>query len=416
MLKIKAFQGWRPHPELAAKIAALPYDVLNSAEARQMATGNPYSFLHVSKAEIDLPPETNLYDEAVYLKAAANLQAMQRQGWLFQETAPALYIYRLIMQGHTQYGLIACAYVPDYLEGRIKIHELTREAKEQDRIKHVDYTNANTGPVFLTYRAQAEIDAYIKHYTMTNAPAYDFTAEDGIQHTLWVITDRSLIGQLITFFERIPCAYVADGHHRAKSAAMVGKMRAAANPQHRGDEEYNWFLAAFFPHNQLRILDYNRVIRDLNGMNPTEFLQRLTEKFIITPAANRESARPQKARQFGMYLPGQWYNLTCQLELDEQVDLIASLDVSILQNHVLAPLLGITDPRRDERIDFVGGIRGLAELEKRVDSGEMAVAFALYPTSIEQLLAIADAGLIMPPKSTWFEPKLRSGLVIHMLD
>lgn len=416
MLKIKAFQGWRPRPELAAKIAALPYDVLNSAEARQMAAGNPYSFLHVSKAEIDLPPETNLYDEAVYRKAAANLQAMQQQGWLFQESTPALYIYRLIMQGHTQYGLMTCAYVPDYLEGRIKIHELTREAKEQDRIKHVNYTNANTGPVFLTYRAQAEIDAHIENYTLNNAPVYDFTADDGIQHTLWVITDRSLIAQLVTLFERIPCAYVADGHHRAKSAAMVGKMRAAANPGHRGDEEYNWFLAVFFPHNQLRILDYNRVVKDLNGMSQTEFLRRLSEKFTITPVANRESARPQKARQFGMYLPGQWYTLSCHPEFGNQVDLIASLDVSILQNRLLAPILGINDPRRDERIDFVGGIRGLAELEKRVDSGEMAVAFALYPTSIEQLLAIADAGLIMPPKSTWFEPKLRSGLVIHMLD
>lgn len=416
MLKIKAFRGWRPRPELAARIAALPYDVLNSDEARILAADNPYSFLHVSKAEIDLPPSIDLYDERVYLKAAENLRNMQQNGWLFQETEPALYIYRLTMNGHTQYGLMACAYVPDYLEGRIKIHELTRAAKEQDRIRHVNYTNANTGPVFLTYRAQAEIDAYIKHFTMTNRPVYDFTADDGIHHTLWVISERQLINKLVSFFEQIPCAYVADGHHRAKSAVMVGQQRAAANPHHNGTEEYNWFLAVFFPHNQLRILDYNRVVKDLNGYSPAEFLEQVSTKFQLTSKADASSARPMAPRNFGMYLSGRWYALQPMPGIVDESDLIGSLDVSIIQNHILGPILGITDPRQDERIDFVGGIRGLKELEKRVDSGEMAVAFALYPTTIEQLLAIADAGLIMPPKSTWFEPKLRSGLVIHTLD
>ncbi len=416
MIKIKAFKGWRPRPDLAAQIAALPYDVLSSEEARVAAAGNPYSFLHVSKSEIDLPPEINPYDESVYLKAAANLRQMQTAGWLIQENSDALYIYRQIMDNHVQYGLVACAYVPDYLEGRIKIHELTREVKECDRINHVNYTNANTGPVFLTYRAQAEIDAHIKHYTMTHEPLYDFTTTDNIRHTLWVITDRDLIHKLVTFFEQIPCAYVADGHHRAKSAAMVGKMRATVNPHHRGDEEYNWFLAAFFPHDQLQILDYNRLVKDINGLSPDVFLAQISEKFEITPVIGSDQAHPRSAREFGMYLPGQWYRLVARVGTFTADDPVASLDVSILQNNLLAPVLGIADPRRDERIDFVGGIRGLTELQKRVDSGEMAVAFALYPTSVEQLMEIADAGKIMPPKSTWFEPKLRSGLVIHMLE
>ncbi len=416
MVKIKAFHGIRPVRELAPKIAALPYDVLNSEEARNLAADDPYSFLHVSKAEIDLPPDLDPYDEKVYLKARANLEAMLTNGWLFKDQTEMLYIYRQIMNGHSQYGLVATAYVNDYLEGRIKIHELTREAKERDRMNHVDYTNANTGPVFLTYPARPVIDALIKKIVAENPPEYDFTAVDGIQHTLWLIEDPETIIKLVNHFGQIPHCYVADGHHRAKSAALVGKVRREKNPHHTGHEEYNWFLAVFFPHDQLRILDYNRVVKDLNGLTVDEFIAKVTEKFVLSPACCAECAKPTEPNHFGMYLNHQWHILSAKPGTFKTDDPVESLDVSILQNNLLSPLLGIGDPRKDERIDFVGGIRGLRELEKRVDSGEMAVAFALCPTSVEQLMAIADAGKIMPPKSTWFEPKLRSGLVVHSLD
>lgn len=415
MVKIKGLKGIRPRKELADRIASRPYDVLNSAEARREAAGNPYSFLHVVKSEIDLPPEINPYDERVYRKAAENLQGMRQKGWLIQDPQECLYVYRQIMDGHEQYGLVVDAAVDDYLDGNIKIHELTRAAKEKDRINHVNYTNANTGPVFLTYRADEEIDEIVKK--VVNAePEYDFTAADGVRHTLWVVDNGATITSMIRNFERIPHSYVADGHHRSKSAAMVGEMRRKANPRHTGKEEYNWFLAVLFPHNQLQIIDYNRVVRDLNGLSEPEFLEKIAAKFTVTAVDSRESAKPPAANSFGMYLNRRWYRLHAKPGIFNPGDPVDSLDVSILSKNILQPVLGIGDLRTDERIDFVGGIRGLGELEKRVDTGEMAVAFALYPVSIEQLMAIADAGQIMPPKTTWFEPKLRSGLIIHSLE
>ncbi|PIS27233.1 MAG: DUF1015 domain-containing protein [Candidatus Marinimicrobia bacterium CG08_land_8_20_14_0_20_45_22] len=415
MVKIKAFRGIRPQKGLAEKIAALPYDVLNSDEARVKAAGNPYSFLHVSKSEIDLPPETDPYDEKVYLKASEYFREMLRNKWFFQDKSEKFYAYRQIMEGREQYGLMVDASVDDYLQKRIRIHELTREVKERDRINHVKYTNLNSGPVFLTYPAQAEIDAMISRIVQ-NEPEYDFTADDGIRHTLWVIGEESIIEELTKRFESIPFSYVADGHHRAKSAVMVGELRRKENPNHTGKEEYNWFLTVLFPHNQLRILDYNRVVKDLNGLGKDEFLRRVGEKFDIHEACCLENAKPAAKNTFAIYLDHQWWVLRAKIGTFEESDPVNSLDVSILQNNLLTPILGIGDPRKDERIDFIGGIRGLSELEKRVNSGEMMVAFALFPTSVEQLMAIADAGLLMPPKSTWFEPKLRSGLVVHSLE
>lgn len=415
MVKIKGLQGLRPRSDLAAKIASHPYDVLNSEEARKEARGNPYSFLHVVKSEIDLPADIDPYDERVYLKAAENLRKMIAQKWLVQDTRECLYVYRQIMGEHKQYGLVVDAAVDDYLSGKIRIHELTREIKEKDRIKHVQYTNANTGPVFLTYPAVNSIDELVAKIIRAQ-PEYDFTADDAIRHTLWVVSDPDTIKSLADQFERLPCTYVADGHHRSKSAAMVGEQKRRQNPAHTGREEYNWFLAVLFPHNQLKILDYNRVVRDLNELDKAQFLERLNEKFDVSEVSNRNCARPRQANSFGMYIDGQWYTLKAKPGSFDPGDPEDSLDVSILTNNILRPILGISDLRKDERIDFVGGIRGLKELEKRVDSGEMAVAFALYPVAIKQLMAIADAGKLMPPKTTWFEPKLRSGLVIHRLD
>ncbi|HCL00366.1 MAG TPA: DUF1015 domain-containing protein [Candidatus Marinimicrobia bacterium] len=415
MVKIKGLKGIRPRRELAEKIASRPYDVLNSEEARLEAEGNPYSFLHVVKSEIDLPEDTDHYDEKVYLKAAENLQAMIKNGWLIQDKSDCLYVYRQIMNSHEQYGLVGNAAVEDYLEGKIRIHELTREVKERDRIKHVKYTNANTGPVLLTYPARNEIDSIVTKITATS-PEYDFTADDGIRHTIWVVEEATTVKLLIDQFSQIPFTYVADGHHRSKSAAMVGEMRRKENPNHTGDEEYNWFLTVLFPHNQLKILDYNRIVKDLNGLSEQQFINKISEKFDISKVCCHGSAKPQTANTFGMYLNNQWYVLKAKSGTFNPEDPVESLDVSILTNNILSPILGIGDLRKDERIDFIGGIRGLSELEKRVNSGEMAVAFALYPVSIEQLMAIADAGKIMPPKTTWFEPKLRSGLVVHSLD
>ncbi|MFH2027238.1 MAG: DUF1015 family protein, partial [bacterium] len=348
-------------------------------------------------------------------KAAENLQKMQEKGWLIQDEKERLYVYRQIMDNHEQYGLVVDASVEDYLNGKIKIHELTREVKEKDRINHVKYTNANTGPVFLTYNADEKIDQLVEK-VVEEQPEYDFTADDGIQHAVWIISNPDLIRSIITQFNQIPFSYVADGHHRSKSAAMVGEMRRKANPNHSGNEEYNWFLAALFPHNQLNIIDYNRVVADLNGLSEQEFIRKIAEIFTIAPVCCSGSAKPKNANTFGMYMNHQWYTLQAKPETFDKADPVASLDVSILTKNILQPILGIGDLRKDERIDFIGGIRGLGELEKRVDSGEMAVAFALYPVSIRQLMAIADAGQIMPPKTTWFEPKLRSGLVVHLLD
>ena len=412
MAVIRQFKAIRPTPEMAEKVAALPYDVVNSEEAAEMVIGNPYSFLHVDKAEIDLPAGTDIYSPEVYEKAKSNLEKMITDGVLVQDEKPMLYVYELTMDGRSQTGLVACTSIDEYMQGIIKKHELTREDKEQDRIRHVDICNANTGPIFLAYRTVDEISEIVDN-VKKNAPVYDFTAEDGIIHRAWIIDDEETINRLVKLFKDVPNLYIADGHHRNASAAKVGLKRRNENPNYTGDEEFNYYLAVIFPSDQLKILDYNRVVKDLNGLSEEEFIKKLSEKFDIIETEGR--AKPDKAYDFGMYMDGKWYMLTAKDEIKSK-DAVKGLDVSILQDNVLIPILGIGDIRTDKRIDFVGGIRGLGELEKRVDSGEMKVAFAMYPTSIEQLMTIADENKIMPPKSTWFEPKLRSGLFIHSLD
>lgn len=412
MAVIRQFKAIRPTPEMAEKVAALPYDVVNSEEAAEMVIGNPYSFLHVDKAEIDLPAGTDIYSPEVYEKAKSNLEKMITDGVLVQDEKPMLYVYELTMDGRSQTGLVACTSIDEYMQGIIKKHELTREDKEQDRIRHVDICNANTGPIFLAYRTVDEISEIVDN-VKKNAPVYDFTAEDGIIHRAWIIDDEETINRLVKLFKDVPNLYIADGHHRNASAAKVGLKRRNENPNYTGDEEFNYYLAVIFPSDQLKILDYNRVVKDLNGLSEEEFIKKLSEKFDIVETEGR--AKPDKAYDFGMYMDGKWYMLTAKDEIKSN-DAVRGLDVSILQDNVLIPILGIGDIRTDKRIDFVGGIRGLGELEKRVDSGEMKVAFAMYPTSIEQLMTIADENKIMPPKSTWFEPKLRSGLFIHSLE
>ena len=412
MAVIRQFKAIRPTPEMAEKVAALPYDVVNSEEAAEMVIGNPYSFLHVDKAEIDLPAGTDIYSPEVYEKAKSNLEKMITDGVLVQDEKPMLYVYELTMDGRSQTGLVACTSIDEYMQGIIKKHELTREDKEQDRIRHVDICNANTGPIFLAYRTVDEISEIVDN-VKKNAPVYDFTAEDGIIHKAWIIDDEETINRLVKLFKDVPNLYIAGGHHRNASAAKVGLKRRNENPNYTGDEEFNYYLAVIFPSDQLKILDYNRVVKDLNGLSEEEFIKKLSEKFDIVETEGR--AKPDKAYDFGMYMDGKWYMLTAKDEIKSK-DAVKGLDVSILQDNVLIPILGIGDIRTDKRIDFVGGIRGLGELEKRVDSGEMKVAFAMYPTSIEQLMTIADENKIMPPKSTWFEPKLRSGLFIHSLD
>lgn len=413
MATIRSFKGFRPPPQVAAQVASKPYDVLSSEEARAEARGKPLSFLHVGKPEIDLPPDVHLYDERVYQKGKENLDRLIRDGHLVEESVPALYVYAQTMAGHTQFGLVGCASVLEYLNDTIKKHELTRKDKEDDRTRHVKVTNAHSGPIFLTYRARPSIDGLVTR-VCSAPPVYDFVADDGIRHRLWVMTDPATISALEAEFRAVPTLYVADGHHRSAAAARVGKELADANPRHRGDEEYNFFLAVLFPHDQLRIMDYNRVVKDLLHRTPVQFLEEVRTRFTVTPAPGR--VKPQRKGEYGMYLDGQWYTVSAPAALLLVDDPVERLDVTILQKHLLTPILGIEDPRTSKRIDFVGGIRGLEELEKRVKSGEMAVAFALYPTSIEELLAIADAGKIMPPKSTWFEPKLRDGIVVHMVS
>ena len=412
MAVIRKFKAIRPTSEMAEAVAALPYDVVNSEEAREMTKDKPYSFLHVDKAEIDLPVGTDIYSPQVYAKAKENLDKLVSDGILVQDNKPMLYVYELTMDGRSQTGLVACTSIDEYLNGIIKKHELTREDKEQDRIRHVDICNANTGPIFLAYRTVDEISAIIEN-VKKNAPVYDFTAEDGIKHRAWVIDNDETANKLIELFKAVPNLYIADGHHRNASAAKVGLKRRAEHPDYTGDEEFNYYLAVIFPSDQLKIMDYNRVVRDINGMTSEEFMNKLAEKFDIHEADGR--AKPEKQYDFGMYLDKKWYMLTAKENLRVN-DAVSGLDVSILQDNVLIPILGIGDIRTDKRIDFVGGIRGLGELERRVDSGEMKVAFAMYPTSIDQLMTIADENKIMPPKSTWFEPKLRSGLFIHSLD
>ena len=414
MVVLRSFRGIRPMPEYAAQVASLPYDVLSSAEAAEIAKDNPYSFLHVGKAEIDLPPQTSLYSDEVYAKAQENLQKLIKQGVLRQDQKQSLYIYRQIMQGRAQYGIVGTFSVQEYAQNIIKKHEFTRQDKEDDRTRYTTTLMANTGPVFLTYRDQATINDFVAAYTQNHAPDYDFTKEDHIQHTFWALTEKADLDFLVTQFAKIPNLYIADGHHRNAAALRASEYlhRTYQTPQ-KGDQEYDYYLAVAFPASHLKILDYNRVIISLKDLTPEAFLQKIENKFTVQTAPNADLPGPT---HFAMYLAKQWWHLQAKPGTFNEEDPVGSLDVSILQNNLLAPILGITDPRTDKNIDFVGGIRGVKELENRVNQKTAQVAFKLYPTSIEQLLAVADAGRIMPPKSTWFEPKLRSGLIIHRLD
>ena len=429
MSLIRPFAGLRPASGRAADVIAPPYDVLSSEEARARAAGKPWSFLHISKAEIDLAPGTDPYDAAVYAKARENFDRLLKEGVLARDPEPYYYFYRLVMGSHTQVGLVAAASVAAYEAGRIRRHEFTRPDKEDDRVRQVDALNAQTGPVFLTYRHDVKIDAMAEIITR-GKPDMDVTADDcmdaggratpgavaddGVRHSLWPVRDRKLIQALTAAFDTLERLYIADGHHRSAAASRVAAARRAANPRHTGEEAYNYFLAVIFPDNQMQILDYNRAVKDLQGLATEVFLKKLDGSFSMQ--SEDAAAKPARAGEFGMYLKGQWYRLAIRPERIPHNDPVKRLDVSLLQDHLLAPILGIGDPRRDKRIDFIGGIRGLKELERRVDSGEMAVAFAMFPTSIHDMMAVADANEVMPPKSTWFEPKLADGLVSHVLD
>ncbi|QWV96588.1 DUF1015 family protein [Geomonas nitrogeniifigens] len=413
MAFIKPFKAVRPKKELAEKVAALPYDVMNTEEAIQMAAGNPVSFLHISRPEIDLPREVDVHSEPVYLKGRENLERFLAEGALLQDETERYYVYRQKMGSITQTGLVVCAGVDDYQTGTIKKHELTRADKEEDRVKHIDALNANDEPVFYTYRHDAAITATIDRVTQ-GTPLYDFTTDDGVSHALWDIADPKLIESLTVSFAAIPTLYVADGHHRSAAASRVRDLRRDANPKHTGSEEYNYFLTVIFPDNEMTIMPYNRVVKDLNGRSVAEYMARVGERFEVTPVSG--AVNPGERHQFGMYLGGKWYELTPREDSFQENDPVASMDVSILQDNLLSPVLGVRNPRTDQRIHFVGGIRGVEELERVVNSGEYMVAFSLFPTSIEELMSLADEDKIMPPKSTWFEPKLRSGLFIHLLD
>ncbi|ETK12813.1 SpoOJ/ParA/ParB/repB family protein [Tannerella sp. oral taxon BU063 isolate Cell 8/11] len=414
-MKIKPFKGVRPPKEYVEQVQSRPYDVLNSAEARAEAEGNEKSLYHIIKPEIDFPEGTDEHDPKVYEKAAQNFQMFQDKGWLVQDGKERYYIYAQTMNGKTQYGLVVCAYVDDYMTGKIKKHELTRRDKEEDRMKHVRVNNANIEPVFFAYPDNKDVDAIVAKYTK-GTPEYDYTAElDGFRHTFWIIDDDADIQRITELFAAMPAMYIADGHHRSAAAALVGAEKAKQNPNHRGDEEYNFFMAVCFPANQLTIIDYNRVVKDLNGLSDEEFLKKLSEDFIVEKKGT-EIFKPSRLHEFSLYLGGNWYSLVAKPGTYNDNDPIGVLDVTISSNLILDKILGIKDLRSDKRIDFVGGIRGLGELKKRVDSGEMKVALALYPVSMKQLIDIADTGNIMPPKTTWFEPKLRSGLVIHKLS
>lgn len=415
MAILKAFRGLRPPVGIARELASRPYDVLNSKEARAEAAGNPYSLLHIIKPEIDLPPDIDEHDQQVYDKARENFSRFRQSGWLVQDPVDCLYIYAQTMNGKTQYGIVGCAGVDDYLNGIIKKHELTRKDKEEDRMKHVRITNANMEPVFFSYPAVPRLDEIVSGFVSTHEPAYDFVSVDGIGHHFWVISQQEIIDEMISEFAKIPYTYVADGHHRTAAAALVGNEKRKNNPAHNGHEEYNYFLAVHFPDNQLTIIDYNRVVKDLNGLTSEGFIGQLGKVFDIE-LKGTGIYKPDGLHTFSMYLDGNWYSLRAKKGTYNDLDPIGVLDVTILSQHILDGILGIKDLRTDKRIDFVGGIRGLGELKKRVDSGEMKAAFALYPVSMQQLINIADSGNIMPPKTTWFEPKLRSGLVVHLLE
>jgi len=413
MSLIRPFAGLRPAPSRAAEVAAPPYDVLSSDEARARASGKPWSFLHISKPEIDLPAGTDPYAAEVYAKAAENLGMMLAEGVLVRDASPCYYVYRLVMGSHSQTGMVAAASVRDYNTNRIRKHEYTRPDKEDDRVRQIEALNAQTGPVLLAYPSAPAVDELLARVS-AGTPDADLTADDGIRHSVWVIRDAATIASLTTAFDAMHALYIADGHHRSAAASRVAAARQSANPSHSGDESYNYFLSVIFPHHQMKIMDYNRVMIDLNGMDAAKFLKRVSENFSVQPG--KAQVKPSRSGEFGMYLPGQWYRLQIRPGLIPANDPVARLDVSLLQDHLVAPVLGINDPRRDKRIDFVGGIRGLGELEKRVDKDGMAVAFSLFATTMDALMAVADANEVMPPKSTWFEPKLADGLVSHVLD
>jgi uncharacterized protein (DUF1015 family) len=410
---IKPFCGLRPPNWQAEAVIAPPYDVMNVAEARQMVQNRFWSFLHVSRAEVDLPEGTDPYAPEVYAKAAEKLASMRSAGILEVDPQPCFYVYRIWMGSHVQTGLVAAASVEAYDQGRIKRHEFTRPAKEDDRVRNIDALNAQTGPVLLAYPSNETLDDLLARVA-EKFPDINAVAQDGSNHQLWVVSDQAMQAQLSQAFEALPALYVADGHHRSAAASRVAAQRKAANPNHTGDEPYNYFLTVIFPHREMQILDYNRVVRDLNGLDQQAFLQKVAERFSLVPQGG--AFRPSRRGEFGMYLEGQWYRLSINSTYIPEEDPVRRLDACLLADNLIEPILGISDPRRDERIDFVGGIRGLDGLQSRVDSGEMQVAFALFPTAMEDLMAVADAGEVMPPKSTWFEPKLVDGLVTHLLD
>jgi uncharacterized protein (DUF1015 family) len=416
MAVVKPFRGLRPPRAIVKDLACLPYDVMNSEEAGKMAKGRECSLLHITRSEIDFPPYVDTHSDEVYKKSVENFSKWQKKGWLVQDKTPGYYIYAQTMKGRTQYGIVGCASVDDYLNGIIKKHELTRPDKELDRMVHIRVNNANIEPVFFAYPAVKEIDDIVTNIVAKEKPEYDFVSEDGFGHHFWLVKKKET-NQLIEklFAEKVPYTYVADGHHRTAAAALIGNEKRENNPSHNGTEEYNYFMAVHFPDNQLQIIDYNRVIKDLNGLSPHEVISMLEKGFVVAEKGTR-TYRPRKLHNFSMYLEGKWYSLTAREGTYDDNDPIGGLDVTILTDQILSPVLDIQDLRRSKRIDFVGGIRGLGELKKRVESGEMKVAFALYPVSMKQLISIADSGNIMPPKTTWFEPKLRSGLVIHLLD
>ena len=426
MAIFRPFKAVRPNEQLADQVAALPYDVMNSEEAREMVKGNPYSFLHVDKAEVDLDPSIDIYDAAVYAKASENLEKMLADGVNVREDRPVYFIYRQIMNQRAQAGIVGCASIDDYMNNIIKKHELTRADKEEDRVRHVDICNANTGPIFLTFRDNGDIQKFTEDWMSTHEALYDFTAEDGIRHSVWKIDDEDVLAKLEADFAQVPAFYIADGHHRSASAVRVGQKRRAEHPDYDGSEEFNYFLAVLFPSEELHIFDYNRVVHDLNGLEEDAFLEAVSSKFEIEPLGGMpkdkaaddkflEQYRPAEKHSVSMYLSGKWYRLTAREGSFDAQDPVSRLDVSILQTNLLTPVLGIGDPRTDSRISFIGGIRGLKELVRLVDGGA-AVAFAMYPTTLDDLMDIADAGATMPPKSTWFEPKLRSGLFVHYLS
>lgn len=411
MAVFRGFKAYRPKKEYQSLVPALPYDVMSSLEAREEAENKPFSFLHIDRAEIDFPLGVDQYSQQVYDRARDNLKKLENEAML-QDECPCFYIYRQVMNGRSQTGIVGCASIDDYMNNVIKKHEHTLKKKEQDRINHVNTCNANTGPIFLTYRNSEGINGIVNTYISENQPEYDFTA-DGVRQTVWVISDKELVIKITMLFSDVDEMYIADGHHRCASAVRVGEMRRKENPDYNGNEEFNYFLAVAFPDNQLEIMDYNRVVKDLNGLSREEFISRIEKSFVCRKMD--KMFKPNRRHTFGMLLDNQWYELEAKPEIIDESNPVGRLDVSVLQNNLLAPVLGITDPKNDDRIDFIGGIRGLAELERRVNT-DMKLAFAMYPTTVEDLMSIADAGLIMPPKSTWFEPKLLSGLFIHHLS